>query len=141
MQLAAETGGKKLEQFAAVAGISASSLLHNSAKMLRGAPIAFISGLQRTEEQGISAIKVLDDMGITEVRMRAALLRAAGAGDLFAESIKLGAHKPGKKTSPSRVKLNSGTRRPNPNWAIMRNKLREVAHHLWRNLYCRPSWL
>ena len=29
-------------------------------------------------------------MGITEIRLRDALLRAAGAGDLFNESIKIG---------------------------------------------------
>ena len=40
--------------------------------------IAFINGLQRAQEEGTSAIKVLDDIGITEVRMRDALLRAAG---------------------------------------------------------------
>ena len=38
----------------------------------------------------MSAIKVLDDMGITEIRLRDALLRAAGAGDLFNESINIG---------------------------------------------------
>src|SRR5690606_37523411 len=90
MQLAAETGGEKLEQFAAVAGMSAEQFVRQFRENAAGALIAFINGLQRTEEQGISAIKVLDDMGITEVRMRDALLRAAGAGDLFAESIKLG---------------------------------------------------
>lgn len=90
MQLAAETGGEKLEQFAAVAGMSAERFAQLFRENAAEALIAFISGLQRTEEQGISAIKVLDDMGISEVRMRDALLRAAGAGDLFTEAIQLG---------------------------------------------------
>ena len=38
-----------------------------------GAMIAFIKGLGNAEKQGQSAIKVLDDMGISEVRMRDAL--------------------------------------------------------------------
>lgn len=90
MQLAAETGGEKLEQFAAVAGMSAEQFATAFQENAAQALIAFINGLQRAEEQGTSVIKVLDDIGITEVRMRDALLRAAGAGDLFAESIKLG---------------------------------------------------
>ena len=42
-----------------------------------GAIIAFIQGLSTAEERGMSAIKVLDDMGIAEIRLRDALLRAA----------------------------------------------------------------
>jgi len=90
MQLAAETGSEKLEQFAAVAGMSAEQFATTFQENAAQALIAFINGLQRAQEEGTSAIKVLDDIGITEVRMRDALLRAAGAGDLFAESIKLG---------------------------------------------------
>ena len=90
MQLAVETGGEALDNFASVAGMSAdqfaSAFRENAAQAL----VAFIEGLQRAEAQGSSAIKVLDDIGITEVRMRDALLRAAGAGELFAESLKIG---------------------------------------------------
>jgi len=90
MQLAAETGGERLEQFARVAGMSASEFQRAFQEDAAQALIAFINGLQQAEEQGTSAIKMLDDMGITEIRMQDALLRAAGAGDLFNESIKIG---------------------------------------------------
>ncbi|HHT04303.1 MAG TPA: phage tail tape measure protein [Bacteroidales bacterium] len=55
-----------------------------------GAIISFIEGLSRANEEGTSTIKVLDDMGISEIRLRDALMRASGAGDLFRESIERG---------------------------------------------------
>lgn len=90
MQLAVETGSERLKDFAAVAGMSADEFRRAFQEDAAGAIIAFIQGLGTAEERGISAIKVLDDMGITEIRLRDALLRAAGAGDLFNESIMIG---------------------------------------------------
>lgn len=90
MQLAAEKGGDELADFAKVAGMSATDFAKKYKEDAAGALTAFVGGLGRMEDSGQSAIKVLDDMGITEVRMRDALLRASGAGDLLADSIKLG---------------------------------------------------
>lgn len=90
MQLAVETGGKSLSNFAKVAGMSSKQFQQAFKNDASSALIAFIRGLADSEKKGKSAIKVLDDMGITEVRMRDALLRAAGAGDLFNKSIELG---------------------------------------------------
>ncbi|MDD5484302.1 MAG: phage tail tape measure protein [Kiritimatiellae bacterium] len=90
MQLAAEKGGQGLVNFANVAGMSAEDFKRAFEENAAGAIIAFIEGLSTAEERGASAIKVLDDMGITEVRLRDALLRASGASDLFNKSIELG---------------------------------------------------
>ena len=90
MQLATEKGGQGLKDFAKVAGMSAKDFKQAFEKDAASAMIAFINGLSTAEERGSSAIKVLDDMGITEVRMRDALLRAAGAGDLFSKSMQIG---------------------------------------------------
>lgn len=90
MQLAVETGNGSLEEFAKVAGMSTSAFSKAFKEDASGALIAFIKGLSTAEERGTSAIKTLDDMGITEVRMRDALLRAAGAGDLFNKTIEIG---------------------------------------------------
>lgn len=87
MQLACETGGEALDSFANAAGVSAQEFKTAFQQDAAGAMISFIKGLQTCEERGVSAIKVLDDMGITETRMRDALLRAAGAGDLFNNTI------------------------------------------------------
>ena len=90
MQLAAEQGGKNLENFAKVAGVSAEDFKKAYEKDATGAIISFIDGLSTAEERGLSAIGILDDMGIKEVRLRDTLLRAAGATDVFTEAVKIG---------------------------------------------------
>ncbi|SDL20735.1 phage tail tape measure protein [Natronincola ferrireducens] len=90
MQLAVEKGGDKLRDFARVSGMSAGEFKRVFKEDATTAIIAFIEGLGNMQGQGRSAIKVLDDMGISEVRMRDALLRASGAGDLFTKSIETG---------------------------------------------------
>lgn len=90
MQLAVETGGQALTDFASVAGMSTAEFKRAFQEDATAAIIAFITGLGSAEERGQSAIKVLEDMGITEIRLRDALLRAAGAGDLFSNSIEIG---------------------------------------------------
>ena len=90
MQLAAEMGGEELEEFAKVAGVSAKEFKDAFEKDAAGAIIKFIEGLSKAEERGTTAIAILDEMGITEVRMRDALLRASGAYDVFNESVEMG---------------------------------------------------
>lgn len=90
MQLAAETGGESLKDFAKVSGMSADDFAKAYKEDATGALLAFIEGLGKSEERGVSAIKVLDDMGITEVRLRDALLRAANASGVFSDAIDIG---------------------------------------------------
>lgn len=90
MQLAVERGGEDLNQFASVAGMSADEFKAAFEQDAAGAIIQFIQGLSTCEERGQSAIGVLDSMGVTESRMRDALLRAAGASDVFTNAIDMG---------------------------------------------------
>ena len=87
MQLATETGKNGLKDYAKVAGMTAGEFQKAFKKDAAGAMIEFIKGLKNTERNGMSAIAVLDNMGISEVRLRDALLRASNAGDLFSDSI------------------------------------------------------
>ncbi|WP_167955134.1 phage tail tape measure protein [Anaerosporobacter faecicola] len=89
MQLAVETGKNGLKDYAKVAGMTASEFQKAFKEDATGAIIEFVKGLQNTERNGMSAIAVLDSMGITEVRLRDALLRASNAGDLFSNSINI----------------------------------------------------
>src|SRR5690625_7407806 len=90
MQLAAERGGKDLENFAKVAGMSADEFKQTYEQDAAGAMMTFIEGLSTVEDRGMSAIGEEDEMGITEVRLRDALLRAAGARDVFTEALEIG---------------------------------------------------
>ena len=46
----------------------------------------FIERLAQMDEEGISAIAVLNDIGIAEVRLRDTLLRSVNATELFASA-------------------------------------------------------
>ncbi|MDK2587540.1 phage tail tape measure protein, partial [Romboutsia sedimentorum] len=90
MQLATETGGQKLENFAKVAGMSSSEFSKAFKDDAPTAIMAFIEGLGKAEESGQSAIGILDDMGIKEVRLRDVLLRASSASHLFSKALGIG---------------------------------------------------
>lgn len=90
MQLATEKGGEKLNNFAKVAGMSAKEFKNAFEEDASKAIMKFIEGLGSAEERGLSAIGILDDMGIKEVRLRDSLLRAAGASDVFSDALAIG---------------------------------------------------
>lgn len=89
----------KLNDFADVAGMSAEQFSKAFKEDASGAIIKFIEGLGKTKEHGQSAIAVLDDMGITEVRLRDSLLRAAGASDVFKSAVDRGTKAWGQNTA------------------------------------------
>lgn len=89
MQLAVETNSKDLKNWANVAGMSTKEFSKLFKEDATSALEAFIKGLSKCGGETESAIKVLDDMGITETRMRDALLRSANASDTFSSAIKL----------------------------------------------------
>lgn len=86
MQVAVETGSEDLQTYADVAGMTA----ENFAKAFRddaaGAFVSFVQGLSGGSE---SAIVMLDEMGVTEARMRDTLLRASNASDLLNKSLEM----------------------------------------------------
>lgn len=90
MQLAVETNSEDLKDWADVAGMSTKEFAKLFKEDATSALQAFIDGLSECGGETESAIKVLDDMGITETRMRDALLRSANASDTFTSAIELG---------------------------------------------------
>ena len=99
MQLATETGGEGLKDFAKVAGVSTSEFKKAFKEDAAGALSSFLTGLSDTERLGSSAIAVLDDMGITETRLRDTILRAANSGDLFTNALAMGTEAWGENTA------------------------------------------
>lgn len=90
MQLAVETNSDSLKDWADVAGMSVNEFADLFKKDATKALEAFIKGLSECGGETESAIKVLDEMGITETRMRDALLRSANASEVFTKAIELG---------------------------------------------------
>ena len=87
MQVAAETGSEELSSFASVANMSAGEFKKAFKEDAVGALQSFIGGLADSESKGQSAVAILDEMGITEVRLRDSILRATGAKDTFNKAI------------------------------------------------------
>lgn len=90
IQLATELGGKDLEQFAKVAGMTSSEFKKAYEKDAVKALSAFIGGLNDTKRNGKSAIAILNDMDLTEVRLSNTILSLANASDVMNKAVDLG---------------------------------------------------
>lgn len=83
---AVETGDG-LTEFASVANMTADQFKRAWGENAVGAMDAFIQGLNDTERNGKSAIVILDELGITNVRQTKAILGLASAGSLLSNTI------------------------------------------------------
>ena len=86
MEVAAATGGQALEDFARVSGMTAEQFKALWDSDPAAAFQAFIVGLAQMDEEGISAIATLQEIGVAEIRLRDTLLRAVNANELFSEA-------------------------------------------------------
>lgn len=89
MEQAVVSGGRELEQYARIAGMSAAEF----AAAWNEAPVtaiqAFIAGLGALDEQGESATLVLDELGLSGIRQGNMLKSLALASDTLASSVSL----------------------------------------------------
>jgi hypothetical protein len=99
---AVESGGEQLELFAKVAGVSALEFRKAFKEDAATAIITFIEGLGRMSKNGENVFAVLDQLKLSEIEVRDALLRAAGAGDLFRQSLEIGTKAWGENTALTR---------------------------------------
>ena len=83
---AVETG-EGLEDFASIANMTADQFKQAWGESAVSAMNAFIQGLNDTERNGKSAIVILDELGITNVRQTKAILGLASAGSLLSNTI------------------------------------------------------
>ena len=86
MEVASATGGNALEDFGRVAGMTAQQFKALWDSDPAAAFQSFIVGLSKLDDEGESAIAVLDEIGIKEVRLRDTMLRAVNATDLFSRA-------------------------------------------------------
>lgn len=88
MQIAIETNSESLGLWAEVANMSTTEFSKAFEDDAVVALSAFIDGLNDTERLGKSAIVVLDEMGLNEVRLSNTVLSLANAGDVMTGAIK-----------------------------------------------------
>ena len=89
IQVAVETGSDDLQDFAKVAGMTSKDFQKAFQEDAVSALSSFISGLNNTERNGKSAVAVLDDMGLTEVRLSNTILSLANSSGVMTDAIKL----------------------------------------------------
>lgn len=82
-------GGVDLQNFGKIAGMTSEQFNKAFKDDAVGALGAFINGLGDADSAGTSAINMLEEMGISEIRLRDSLLRAGNASELFAGAVDL----------------------------------------------------
>ena len=87
IQVAVETGSDELKDFAKVAGVSGAEFKKAFEKDAVQALSMFLSGLQDTERNGKSAIAILDDMEIKEIRLSNTILSLSNAHELLNDAV------------------------------------------------------
>jgi TP901 family phage tail tape measure protein len=87
---AVDRGGKKLDTFSQLAGMTTKQFKEEFETNAGGAIVAFVEGLGQAEKQGRSTFGVLDELSMSDARLRMSLLNAANAGDLMRQYLELG---------------------------------------------------
>ena len=126
MASAASEGGDALQDFADVAGVTGEAF----ATMFETDPMsalqAFIDGMVRLEGEGQSFVKTLDDMGITEVRLRDTLLRLAGGHEILNSALVDSASAYGEATALQQ-EYDLMMQSTAAQWEVAKNKMVDVA--------------
>ena len=86
MEVAAQTGGQVLKDFAMVSGLTEKEFVEQWKEDPVQVFQKFIERLGKLDDEGASAVKTLNDIGISEIRLRDTLLRATNASELFAHA-------------------------------------------------------
>lgn len=126
MQVAVETNSSQLEDFARISGMTTKEFVRAWEDDAAGAIESFIIGLGDMDKHGKSATVMLDEMGITELRMADALRRTSGAQTLVTDSIKMANEAWGENTAlTEEANLRYGT--SESQLLIQKNRLQDVA--------------
>lgn len=78
---------EKLKKIAEVAGLTSDAFADMFKSDPSKATVKFVEGLDRIKKSGGDVFKVLDDLGLSDIRITRTLLGLSGAGDLLALSI------------------------------------------------------
>jgi TP901 family phage tail tape measure protein len=87
---AVSEGGDSLDQFATVAGVTADEFAAKFSSSPAAAMDLFVQGLGRIQDEGGDVFATLQELGMSDIQLRDAMLRLAGAGDLLTESLRAG---------------------------------------------------
>lgn len=83
-----DQGGDRLKEFARIAGMSVSDFRKAFEEDAATAIFTFLGGLGDLSEQGESAFKIIDDLGLSEIRLRDTILRSSSAREMANDALK-----------------------------------------------------
>ena len=83
-------GGPMLNAFAAVGGMTAKQMAETFKKDASKGILAFVEGLGKLRAEGKNVNNLLEALEFNDIRVKDALLRASGSGDLFRKAMALG---------------------------------------------------
>ena len=89
IQVAVETGNGSLNDFSSVAGLTTKEFSEMFKTDAVGALSMFIDGLNDVERNGKSAVVILDEMDLKEVRLSNTILSLANADGVLSDAVKL----------------------------------------------------
>ena len=99
MNNSVKSGNDKLEVFASTAGMTADQFSKLWQSNPSEALTKFVQGLADIENQGGNTQPILDDLGMTDVRVGNALRSSAAAADMFTDAISMGNSAYGENTA------------------------------------------
>lgn len=126
LQLATAQGGDYLQQFADVAGTSAEEFTTAFQNDPISAITMFVEGLGKVDAAGGSSIETLDLMGISEIRMRDALLRLANGSDILSTAVQT-SNTAWEQNTALQVEADKRYATTESQLLLLKNKLMEVA--------------
>ena len=132
MKLATTQGGEALDNFAKASGVSASQFKQAFEKDASQGLLMFLKGLKNASAQGKSAIEILDEMGISEVRLRDTILRAAESNEKFGETLNI-ANQGWRENTALQKEAQQRYKTTESQLQIAKNKLIDIAITLGTN--------
>lgn len=82
-----ETGAERLDEFARVAGMSTSEFKRAFEEDAATAIFTFLGGLGDLSEEGESAFAIIDELGLSEIRLRDTILRTSNAREMANDAL------------------------------------------------------
>jgi TP901 family phage tail tape measure protein len=123
---AVSNGSKAVEGYARVARMSAADFAKAWKDDAAGALVAFIGGLGKMKAEGGNVLGTLEALGITEVRMRDALLRSSAASDVLVSSLQI-ANTAWTENNALNAEAEQRIRTTEAQWQILKNSVTDVA--------------
>ncbi|GAF63641.1 hypothetical protein BTS2_0532 [Bacillus sp. TS-2] len=88
MAASVDTGGASLKDFSRIAGMSTKDFKKAFEEDAATAIFTFLGGLAKLSEEGESAFAIIDELGMSEIRLRDTILRSSSANEMATKALK-----------------------------------------------------